>query len=124
MPDCPLSCILPCSYVYSLRLLSDWRLLTADHGGSVRLWDTRRLLATCRAEPPAAGTASVKQPVLQGPALSLVSSFSPSLEDPSSLIADPETGAMRAVGMHALDANTTHLVVGGRDALVRLFSYE
>ena len=123
--------------MYGLRLLEDWRLLTADHGGFVRCWDTRAAAAGAGPRFLAAGPA-----------------FAPSVDDPCSALIDLEVrcrlclrnrsppaaaaapdqhhapsssvpqGGARPVGQHALDACLTHLAVAGRDSVVRLYSFE
>ncbi|KAL4447438.1 hypothetical protein ABPG75_004657 [Micractinium tetrahymenae] len=92
--------------VYSARLLEDWRLLTADHGGYVRLW--------CTAEAAGEGP----------PTLASLPAFAPSVDDPAAAMIDPAGGPPRPVGMHCLDACLTHLAVAGRDSVVRVYSYE
>jgi hypothetical protein len=140
--------------VYGVKLTEDWRLLTADHAGHVRLWNSRDLVGA------------------RTPCLTSHPAFAPSIDDPASGLIDLEVGAaafargccllllggsgcclfstggdtcwlaqearhvaplapaalqggpMRPVGMHCLDACLTHLAVAGRDSVVRLYSYE
>ena len=72
----PLGCRpVPRSCVYGVKLLPDWRLLTADHGGFVRLWNCRELVGAAR------------------PTLTAHGAFAPSLDSPASALVDPLVGA-------------------------------
>lgn len=75
---------MPClpSCVYGLKLLPDWRLLTADHSGCVRLWNCRDLVGAAR------------------PTLTLQGAFAPSLDSPAVALADAEVGAEAEQGLH------------------------
>ena len=61
--------------MYGLKLLPDWRLLTADHSGCVRLWNCQDLVGAAR------------------PTLTLQGSFAPSLDSPAAALVDAEVGA-------------------------------
>lgn len=65
------------SCVYSVKLLEDWRVLTADHAGWVRCWNSSEL---------------VGGPL---PCLTQRTPFAPSLDDPASSLVDLEVGAGR-----------------------------
>ncbi|KAI7838684.1 hypothetical protein COHA_007486 [Chlorella ohadii] len=92
--------------VYGLKLLPDWRLLTADHSGCVRLWNCRDLVGAAR------------------PTLTLQGAFAPSRDSPAAALVDEQGGPPRPVGMHSVDACLTHLAVAGRDSVVRLYAFE
>lgn len=63
------------SCVYGLKLLPDWRLLTADHSGCVRLWNCRDLVGAAR------------------PTLTLQGTFAPSRDSPAAALVDEQVGA-------------------------------
>ena len=59
-----------------MKLLEDWRLLTADHGGHVRLWNCRDLVGAGHT-----------------PCLTSHPAFAPSIDHPASGLIDLEVGA-------------------------------
>ena len=58
-----------------MKLTEDWRLLTADHAGHVRLWNSRDLVGA------------------RTPCLTSHPAFAPSIDDPASGLIDLEVGA-------------------------------
>jgi len=74
----------PRSCVYGVKLLEDWRLLTTDASGYVRLWNCRELVGGREGAP----------------CLTACPSFAPSADDPASALVDPLVSCPgRLVGM-------------------------
>jgi hypothetical protein len=93
--------------VYSLKLLEDWRLLTADHSGRVRLWgcpspSNGGVNRSCGLQDVAmdrgvqdgggGGGGDGAGKAAPGPCLSLGPAFAPSVDDPASALIDLEVG--------------------------------
>lgn len=82
--------------MYSLKLLEDWRLLTADHSGRVRLWgcpspSNGGVDRGCGLQDVGGGGEGAGK-AAPGPCLSLGPAFAPSVDDPASALIDLEVG--------------------------------
>ena len=84
--------------VYGVKLLEDWRVLTADHSGHVRLWNCRELVGA------------------HTPCLTMRPAFAPSRDDPALGVVNAEVGAgrMGAGGLGLRRAQTEHLWLAGQ----------